>query len=132
MGSVVARTVDGRDMEREQPLMQTLDRVLGFPEYFGSNWDALDECLADREFEPRTPTVIVIHGAEMVLQRAPKDNRRVFANILNRISGGKAASNYANIPDSFPSLWVVIAFSNQAAMEAFSRLTPDAIICHDL
>ncbi len=29
-------------------LMQALVEVLSLPEYFGNNWDALDECLRDR------------------------------------------------------------------------------------
>jgi RNAse (barnase) inhibitor barstar len=31
----------------QNQLFQTLSRELQFPDYFGNNWDALDECLRD-------------------------------------------------------------------------------------
>ena len=36
-----------RGISAKDPLLRTLSQVLGVPEYFGGNWDALDECLSD-------------------------------------------------------------------------------------
>ncbi len=129
--AIETRVIDGRDMDREASLMRILNSVLGLPEYFGHNWDALDECLADREFEPRVPTVLVIHHAEGVLRQGSIAQRRIFAEIVNGISGGKSASNYANMPVAYPALWLVMAFSNQAGMDDFLAMAPDAVVCND-
>jgi hypothetical protein len=118
-------------MDREASVMRTLNNVLGLPEYFGHNWDALEECLCDREFYPRVPTVLVIHHAEGLLRLGSLAEKRIFAEIVNSISEGKRGSNYANMPHPYPPLWLVMAFSKQAGMGAFLAMAPDAVVCDE-
>lgn len=40
-------TLDGRLLQDKTTLLAELGRVLDFPDYYGANWDALEECLAD-------------------------------------------------------------------------------------
>lgn len=40
-------SLDGRQLGDKATLLAELGRVLDFPDYYGGNWDALDECLAD-------------------------------------------------------------------------------------
>jgi hypothetical protein len=40
----VAEIVGARDKEE---LLVRMGRALGFPDYYGANWDAFDECLRD-------------------------------------------------------------------------------------
>ena len=39
--------LDGAEMTDKAQLMQEFAAVLNFPDYFGSNWDALHDCLRD-------------------------------------------------------------------------------------
>ena len=39
--------LDGRQLGDKASLLAALGQVLHFPDYYGGNWDALDECLAD-------------------------------------------------------------------------------------
>jgi RNAse (barnase) inhibitor barstar len=39
--------LDGARMTEPQLLMQEFAKQLEFPDYFGHNWDALEDCLAD-------------------------------------------------------------------------------------
>jgi RNAse (barnase) inhibitor barstar len=40
-------TLDGRHLGDKTSLLAGIGLALNFPEYYGGNWDALDECLAD-------------------------------------------------------------------------------------
>lgn len=39
-------------------LLEELDRRLQFPDYFGENWDALDECIRDLSWLPPGPIIV--------------------------------------------------------------------------
>lgn len=46
-GGVHPVVVDSNDCKDQSALFDTLATKLDFPDYFGRNWDALDECVAD-------------------------------------------------------------------------------------
>jgi len=60
-------------------LLSFLARSVPLPDYFGQNWDALDECLSDLEWLDR-PKIILIHR-DIPLQHAPVD-QRLYLEIL--------------------------------------------------
>jgi hypothetical protein len=45
--SLVVRFLRGSKMKTERGLFDELSAAFQFPYYFGDNWDALDECMAD-------------------------------------------------------------------------------------
>ena len=42
--------IDGRNIARKEQLLNAAATAMGFPEHFGNNWDALEECLTDLEW----------------------------------------------------------------------------------
>jgi hypothetical protein len=62
-------------------LLTECARALDFPDYFGHNWDALEECLADLEWLPAKGYVLLITDAGCVL---PDDDEEyeTFLEIL--------------------------------------------------
>jgi hypothetical protein len=56
--------------------------ALEFPDYFGHNWDALEECLADLEWLPGKGYVLCFTNAESILPDEEED----FATFLEVIS----------------------------------------------
>jgi RNAse (barnase) inhibitor barstar len=67
------------DISSRQALFDTLARELKFPDYFGQNWDALDELLRDFWWVKQRRIVIVHLGLPTQLG---EDNLRVYLEIL--------------------------------------------------
>ena len=86
--------------------MTTLDgcfdevsRALNFPNYFGRNWDALDECLVDLSWLPAPAYVLLIDSALDVLREESVEQLETLLRIL-----GRAASEWA-VPIALGEPW---------------------------
>jgi Barstar (barnase inhibitor) len=52
--------LDGAEMTDKEQLMQEFAAVLNFPDYFGGNWDALQDCLSDFDWREEGATHCVL------------------------------------------------------------------------
>ncbi|MFO0705925.1 MAG: barstar family protein [Nitrospira sp.] len=66
----ILRVIHGKKCGTVSGLLDEFARAMEFPDYFGHNWDAMEECLADLEWLPAKGYVLVIVDAHAVL---PKD-----------------------------------------------------------
>lgn len=55
----------------EAGLLAELARVFHFPDYFGGNWDAADDCLRDLSWLPARGYVLRVPDAESLWRRLP-------------------------------------------------------------
>ena len=53
-----------------------------FPDYFGNNWNALDECLNDLSWLSATKFLIVITNSEKVLFESTEEDCLAFGKLL--------------------------------------------------
>lgn len=74
--------VDGAVVDGDQALLRAIAEAFGFPDYFGANWDALDECLRDMSWAPAAGYVLVVTGAEGLWQRDPRLAARLVRSWL--------------------------------------------------
>jgi RNAse (barnase) inhibitor barstar len=61
------KIVKGCHCKTPANLFAEFARALGFPDYFGHNWDALEECLADLEWLPAKGYILLITDAAHLL-----------------------------------------------------------------
>ena len=61
------KVIKGRHCKTPATLFAEFARALKFPDYFGHNWDALEECLADLEWLPAKGYILLITDAAHVL-----------------------------------------------------------------
>lgn len=62
-------------------LLARFASVLGFPEWFGMNWDALEDCLTDMSWRPAEGYLVLIDGIDG-LDDLSLEDRRVLFEIL--------------------------------------------------
>jgi RNAse (barnase) inhibitor barstar len=63
------KIIKGRHCKTPSTLLDEFARALEFPDYFGHNWDALEECLTDLEWLPAKGYIVLITDAAHVLSR---------------------------------------------------------------
>ncbi|MDH2342283.1 barstar family protein [Bradyrhizobium sp. SSUT77] len=67
------------DISNRMTLLGLIAQQLSFPDYFGENWDALEECLRDLSWLPAGP--VVLEHADVPLVRDIA-NARIYIAIL--------------------------------------------------
>jgi len=87
----IVRLLHGSRCTTKQSLLGELARELGFPSYFGHNWDALDECLADlQDWMPATAYILLFLEADELLADSREDFKTLL-DILNTAALGWAS-----------------------------------------
>ncbi len=61
------RMINGKKCGTPSDVFTEFARALQFPDYFGHNWDALEECLADLEWLPAKGYGLLISDAQCVI-----------------------------------------------------------------
>lgn len=56
-----------------QSLHEALAAALGFPDYYGMNWDAFDECISDHNVLWPGETELVLYRLEILEERLPRE-----------------------------------------------------------
>jgi hypothetical protein len=97
------KVIPGAKCKTKAGLLSEFARVLLFPEYFGHNWDALEECLIDLEWLPAKGYAVLVTDADQVLLKPDEeDDYETFVEILEEAgeawSGHHEEANGAGIP----------------------------------
>ncbi len=80
-------------------LMSSLNSALQFPDYFGSNWDSLEECLSDLEWINQ-PVVWLKHGDLPLMN--DEANSRIYIDVLNVVCGRFSETQEKQLRVIFP------------------------------
>jgi RNAse (barnase) inhibitor barstar len=73
-----ALLIDVSNVADVATLHQLLSSSFRFPDYYGGNWDAFDECIRDVE----VPSSVVVRGIDSLAQRLPRE-ARLFVSCLS-------------------------------------------------
>jgi RNAse (barnase) inhibitor barstar len=63
----------------KEKLLAVLSQGLRFTNYFGWNWDALEECLHDLSWLPENAQIAIVHEA---MPFGAGENRQIYCDIL--------------------------------------------------
>jgi len=103
--------IDGRSITRKEQLLNAFSTALRFPEHFGHNWDALEECLTEFEWGEADGCVILYDHIDGLLQAQP-DQFHTFVEICR---DAVASSKDEGDP-------MVVLFSGTKAPKGVSKL----------
>jgi RNAse (barnase) inhibitor barstar len=84
--NVRAVRIELRGVAGKDELFDRISRALQFPEWFGRNWDALEDCLCDLSWSPATGHILLLECADSL----KADERGILADVL-----ATAASSWA-------------------------------------
>jgi len=73
--------VDLKGVTGKKSFFKKTAGTLGFPPYFGMNWDAFSDCLTDMSWRPAAGYVILLNDYRSFAAKAPADAqvaRRIF------------------------------------------------------
>jgi RNAse (barnase) inhibitor barstar len=74
LSAVEPVVIDLSEVRTALALHELLARQLAFPEYYGKNWDAFDECFGDPDAGP-LPVAVRFVGWEVLAQHLPREAR---------------------------------------------------------
>lgn len=89
----IVRVVRGKKCATTQALFDECAAAWQFPYYFGENWNALDECLADLSWLPGAAYIALITHAGRVLDQQSA-RRRMFWELLQRAAAAHSRPFY--------------------------------------
>jgi hypothetical protein len=62
-GSIALARIDMAGAAGKEALLARIAKTLSFPEWFGGNWDALEDCLCDLSWSKASGHVLLFEGA---------------------------------------------------------------------
>lgn len=65
--------LDGREIRDKQSFLQKMAEVMQFPDYFGYNWDALEECITDLDWCPAARYILIYDYPEAFSKVEPEE-----------------------------------------------------------
>jgi len=83
---VFVAEVDGGRSRTTPDFFGQIGRAFQFPDYFGHNWNAVDECLADLNWAQADAYTLVVRDAWLLLSSEAPDERRLLWRILSRVA----------------------------------------------
>lgn len=75
--------LDGAEVEDRESFLQMCDEAFGLPDWFGMNWDALEECLIDLDLGEDEGVLVVWASWGLLAEAEPK----AFATALDILGG---------------------------------------------
>ena len=79
-----ARILRGKRCQTRERFFQELAAALQFPQYFGENWDAVEECLGDLGWIGEIPLTLLVTDTDQLLQHHEADFE-TFVNVLRSV-----------------------------------------------
>lgn len=80
-------TLDAAEIDDDGRLLAAVAEALEFPDYFGSNWDALNDCLGDMSWAPAEGYAVIVTGADALWRRSPSIAAGLVASWLFAAEG---------------------------------------------
>jgi hypothetical protein len=83
---IIARTMSGETMTTKEAVLAAVANAFDFPDWFGRNWDALEELLGELDWIPSLGYAAWILGAEHLLKDDTPDQFRVLVSLLDSVA----------------------------------------------
>jgi RNAse (barnase) inhibitor barstar len=126
-------TIDSNLCTKSPNFFKEISISLKLPDYFGKNWDALDECLADMEWLQEQGWVLFFLNSEQLLCEEKKDDFDTLIDVLHTVGKDWSTSRdgdglpHTKIPKPFHFIFHTTASYANDLIEKFGSTPKDLI-----
>jgi Barstar (barnase inhibitor) len=114
--------INGDEVRLKASLLDALASARAFPDYFGRNWDAFDECITDLSWWQARGFVLVFERADRLLAHALKDFKT-----FSQIAADASISRYS---EGTP--FHIIVSSASTVVHVITRTVGEGVCNHQL
>lgn len=80
----ISISFDGNEMKTKEQLLSSMKEALSFPDYFGMNWDSLDEALKDLSWLDEVESIhIAFDNPKAILSSEAEKDHVIFTEIID-------------------------------------------------
>lgn len=127
-GRAVCRVVRGHKATTDRAFFDECAAAWQFPYYFGENWDAFEECLADLEWLPADAYIFGVARAVHLLEKEPSEQQLRLLSVLER-----AAKEWGQSTSSRPAkVFHVLLQCSEKEKPALDKRLQAAGMTHDV
>lgn len=65
--------LDGKKITNKKTFLAQIAHEMEFPDYFGKNWDALNDCLTDMRWTQGHGYIVLFQTPERIYKKSPQD-----------------------------------------------------------
>jgi len=65
--------LDGKKITDKKTFLAQIAREMEFPDYFGKNWDALNDCLTDMPWSQGHGYIVLFQAPDRMYKKSPQD-----------------------------------------------------------
>lgn len=124
----VVKIIKGSQCKTKEALFKEFATVLEFPDYFGHNWDALDECIQDLAWLPAKKYVIFITDLDQIVIESVRDMHNLFLDILkDAVREWDTDNDYRPVKKATPLHIIVVNKPYTSSEEIEKRLQNEEI-----
>lgn len=66
-------SLSGKEVRSKDALLQEAGKACHFPDYFGHNWDAFEECVTDMSWQPAPGYLLLVEDIASLRKKSPGD-----------------------------------------------------------
>lgn len=114
------KVIRGQKCKSVTGLLNEWAAVLQFPDYFGENWAAFDECLNDLEWLPADSYILAITNSQLIFKWRKKDFKDLINTLKNAVQEWTGGRFYDSFP-THPTPFHIIFQCNELHIEAFQK-----------
>ena len=118
----VVRFLRGKKMTTVASLFDEFASALQFPDYFGENWNAFDECITDLSWLPADYYVLIITEAHLVFAKDSEEQWQALTSILENAGDEWATEISGEFERTAKGFHVIFQSSGPEKGKLLSRL----------
>lgn len=119
---IVLKQIDGTKCTTVDNLFYEFSRAFEFPDYFGSNWAAFDECLNDLDWLEGKVYVLFITDADKIIITSENDFKTLMKLLVQTVDEWTEGRSYDDFPKPPTPFHVVLQCSKEKFEEFEKRL----------